>query len=154
MKVLVAHLCPTLCDPLDCISPGSFVHWVLQARYTEVGCHFSGDLPNPEIEPGSPALHYHSWVNRTTGRFFTTWATRESSVQSLSRVRLFATPWIAACRASLSITNSRSSLRFTFIESVIGVHKIYSTEHLIIIVSTQTPFLWLLGSWAAAHYFV
>ena len=41
-----------------------------------------------------------------------------SSVQSLSRVRLFATPWIAACQASLSITNSRSSLRFTFIESV------------------------------------
>ena len=41
-----------------------------------------------------------------------------SSVQSLSRVRLFATPWIAACQASLSITNSRSSLRFTSIESV------------------------------------
>ena len=34
-----------------------------------------------------------------------------SSVQSLSRVRLFATPWIAARQASLSITNSRSSLR-------------------------------------------
>ena len=34
-----------------------------------------------------------------------------SSVQSLSRVRLFATPWIAACRASLSITNSWSSLK-------------------------------------------
>ena len=41
-----------------------------------------------------------------------------SSVQSLSHVRLFATPWIAACRASLSITNSRSSLRLTSIESV------------------------------------
>ena len=34
-----------------------------------------------------------------------------SSVQSLSCVRLFATPWIAARQASLSITNSRSSLR-------------------------------------------
>ena len=41
------------------------------------------------------------------------------SVQSLSRVRLFATPWITARQASLSITNSRSSLRFMFIESVI-----------------------------------
>ena len=41
-----------------------------------------------------------------------------SSVQSLSRVRLFATPWIAARQASLSITNSRSSLRFTSNESV------------------------------------
>ena len=41
-----------------------------------------------------------------------------SSVQSLSRVRLFATPRTAACQASLSITNSRSSLRLTSIESV------------------------------------
>ena len=41
------------------------------------------------------------------------------SDQSLSHVWLFATPWIAACQASLSITNSRSSLRLTSIESVI-----------------------------------
>ena len=41
-----------------------------------------------------------------------------SSVQSLSRVWLFATPWIAARQASLSITNSQSSLRLTSIESV------------------------------------
>ena len=41
-----------------------------------------------------------------------------SSVQSLSCVRLFATPWIAAHQASPSITNSRSSLRLTSIESV------------------------------------
>ena len=42
-----------------------------------------------------------------------------SSVQSLSRVWLFATPWIAACQASLPITNSRSSLRLMSIELVI-----------------------------------
>ena len=41
-----------------------------------------------------------------------------SSVQSLSRVRLFATPWIAAQQASLSITISRSSLRFMSVDSV------------------------------------
>jgi len=41
-----------------------------------------------------------------------------SSVQSLSCVRLFVTPWIAACQATLSITNSRNSLRLMFIESV------------------------------------
>ena len=40
------------------------------------------------------------------------------SDQSLSHVRLFATPWIAARQASLSIANSRSSLRLTSIESV------------------------------------
>jgi len=41
-----------------------------------------------------------------------------SSVQSLSRVRLFATPWTAAHQASLSITNSWSLLKLTSIESV------------------------------------
>ena len=41
-----------------------------------------------------------------------------SSVQSLSRVRLFVTPWTAARQVSLSITNSRSSLKLTCIESV------------------------------------
>ena len=41
-----------------------------------------------------------------------------SSVQSLSRVRLFATPWTAARQASLSITNSQSSLKLMSIESV------------------------------------
>ena len=41
-----------------------------------------------------------------------------SSVQSLSRVWLFATPWITARQASVSITNSRSSLKFTSIELV------------------------------------
>ena len=41
-----------------------------------------------------------------------------SLVQLLSRVRLFVTPWVTACQASLSITNSRSSLRLRSIESV------------------------------------
>ena len=40
-----------------------------------------------------------------------------SSVQSLSCVRLFATSWITACQASLSITNSQSSLKLMSIES-------------------------------------
>ena len=42
-----------------------------------------------------------------------------SSVQSLSRVWLFATPWTAACQASLPITNSQSLLKPMSIESVI-----------------------------------
>ena len=41
-----------------------------------------------------------------------------ASVQSLSRVRLFAIPWIAARQASLSITNSQSSIKLMSIESV------------------------------------
>ena len=49
-----------------------------------------------------------------------------SSVQSLSCAWLFATPWIAARQASLSITNSQSSLRLTSIELVMP------TSHLIL----------------------
>ena len=41
-----------------------------------------------------------------------------SSVQSLSHVWLFTTPWTAACQASLSITNSWSLLKLMFTESV------------------------------------
>ena len=41
-----------------------------------------------------------------------------SSVQLLSRVQIFVTPWTAACQASLSITNSQSLLKLMSIESV------------------------------------
>ena len=70
------------------------------------------------------------WSNEVdeTGAYYTEWSKPERkapiqyqfcSVQLLSRVRLFATPWIVACQASLSITNSWSSLKLTSIESVI-----------------------------------
>ena len=49
---------------------------------------------------------------------FSYYSVQFSSVQSLSRVRLFVTSWIAARQASLSIIISRSSLRLMYIESV------------------------------------
>ena len=55
---------------------------------------------------------YHEKVRQNSNNFI-------RSDQLLSHVQLFATPWIAACQASLSITNSWSSLRLTSIESVI-----------------------------------
>ena len=60
------------------------------------------------------------------GHVVYTFSVQISSVQSLSRVRLFATPWIAACQASLSITKSRSLLRCIPIKSVM------SSSHLIL----------------------
>ena len=51
----VAQLCPTLCDPMDCSLPGFSVHGIFQARILE-WVTVSGDLPDPGIEPGSPAL--------------------------------------------------------------------------------------------------
>ena len=44
--------------------------------------------------------------------------TQFSSIQSLSHIWFFATPWAAACQASLSITNSQSLLKLMSIESV------------------------------------
>ena len=120
-----------------------------------------GDLPDPGIEPTSPALasgfftteppgkpwrggisakwltgstssygrQLHSnWVNKLHESTYFQQVHRQAffilvwyqirSGQLLSRVWLFATPWIAARQASLSITNSRSSPRLTSIESV------------------------------------
>ena len=64
---LCAQSCPTLCDLMDCIPPGSSVHGIFQARILE-GLPFPplGDLPDIGIEPSylvSPALG---------SRFFTT----------------------------------------------------------------------------------
>jgi len=58
-------------------------------------------------------IMWYKWANafdHSGGQF--------SSVQLLSYVQLFVTPWIAARQASLSITNSRNSLRLTSIKSV------------------------------------
>ena len=73
----MAQPCPTLCNPVDCSSPGSSVHGIFQARILV-----------------------------------------SQSVQLLSCVQLFVTPWTAACQAALSITNSRSLLQLMSIESV------------------------------------
>ena len=87
--------------------------WDFPGKNTGMDCHFL--LQGIFRTQGSSG---------TEGRLFTIWAMREwkcwslSSVQLLSRVRLFATPWIAAHQASLSITNSQSSLRVTPTESV------------------------------------
>ena len=62
---------------------------------------------------------YQSVIHRSCWHIYSaTGSVQFSSVQSLSRVRLFATPWITARQASLSITNSRSSLRLASIKSV------------------------------------
>ena len=61
-----------------------------------------------------------------------------SSVQLLSRVRLFATPWIAARKASLSITNSRSSLRPMAIKSVMPSSRLILCCPLLLLPPTLT----------------
>ena len=48
-EVLVAQLCPTLCDPMDCSPPGSSIHGILQARILEwVAIPFSRGSSQPK----------------------------------------------------------------------------------------------------------
>ena len=63
-----------------------------------------------------------------------------SSVQSLLRVRLFETPWIAARQASLSITNSLSSLKLTSIESVMPSSHLILCRPLLLLVPIPPSF--------------
>ena len=61
--MLVAHLCPTLCNPMDCSPPGTSVHRILKARIVEwVAISFSRESfrPRDRIQ-----------VSCTVGRFFT-----------------------------------------------------------------------------------
>ena len=58
------------------------------------------------------------WILMETANIYWALTICISSVQSLSCVQLFATPWIAACQASLSITSSQSSPKFMSIELV------------------------------------
>ena len=73
----VSQSCPTPSNPMDCSLPGSSVHGIFQARVLEWGA-IAFSLENAQ----------------------------SSLVQSLNPVWLFATPWITAHQASLSITNS------------------------------------------------
>ena len=83
--------------------------WTSPGNNTGVGFHalLQGIFSNPGITPRPPALQADSLPFELP-----------SSVQSLSCVWLFATPWTAACQASLSIINSQSLLKLTSIESV------------------------------------
>ena len=58
-----------------------------------------------------------------------------NSVQSLSLVRLFATPWTAACQASRSITNSRSLLKLMSIKSVMASNHVILCHSLLLLPS-------------------
>ena len=97
-----------------------------------------GNLSNLGIKPGSLTSF------ALAGMFFTTSTTWESRtdcivlVQSLSRVRLFATPWITANQASLSITSSQSSSKPMSTESVMpSSHLILS--HPLLFLSSVFP---------------
>ena len=62
-KVLVAQLCPTLCNPMDSNLPGSSAHGILQARILEWAA-----IP---FSRGSSQCWDQTWVSHIAGKFFT-----------------------------------------------------------------------------------
>ena len=94
--------------------------WALWASLVGMGFDSKCNFTPPTILLG---LLLCPWM---WGIFFWWDYIQFSSVQSLSRVQLFATPWTAARQASLSITNSRSLLKLMSIGSVM------SANHLIL----------------------
>ena len=68
--MFISELCPTLCDPMDCGPPGSSVHGILQARILEWVAMLSPprNLPNPGVQPKSPALQTDSLLTEPPGK--------------------------------------------------------------------------------------
>ena len=78
------------------------------------------------------------------------WITWFSSVQLLSRVQVFTTPWTAACQASLSITNSRSSSKPVSTESVMPSNHLILCPPLLLLPSIF-PSIWVFPDESALH---
>ena len=72
-------------------------------------------------------------------------------IQSLSPVWLFVTPWTAASQASLSITNSRSSLKLTSIESVMPSNHLV-LSHPLILLPSVFPSIRVFCSWVRSSH--
>ena len=126
------HSCSvvSLCDLMSCSPPGSSVHGDSPGKNTGVGCHalLQDIFPTQGSNPGLPLCRQILSVSQ--------------SVQSFSRIWLFATPWTAARLASLSITNSQSLLKLKSIELVMP------SNHLILC----RPLLFLLSTFPRVFY--
>ena len=66
----VAQSYPTLCDPMDCSMPGSSLSMKFsrQDYWSGLPFPFPGDLPDPGIKPGSPALQADSLPSELPGK--------------------------------------------------------------------------------------
>ena len=96
---------------------------------------FFGNPADPGIELMSPALAGRFFITEPPGKQCMLLQSSVSSVQPLSRVRLFATPWTAACQASLSITNSQSLLRLMSVELVMPSNHLILCHPLLLLLS-------------------
>ena len=159
---LVTQSCPALCNSMDHSLPGSSVHGDSSGKNTRVGCHalLQGTFSTQGLNPG--LLHcrqilYHLSHPLPSEEIISLFSCPDawhiwhgpeklptlyhhlyfqfSSVQSLSYVQLFVTPWAAAHQASLSITNSWSLLKLMSIELVIKSNHLVLCRPLFLLLS-------------------
>ena len=122
MMFSVSQTCLTIWDGVNCRPLGSSVHGIFEAKLLEwvaISCSRGSSWPRDQTHLSRISClgrwilyHWASWEAPKNA------SVQFSSVQSLSHVQLFATPWTAARQASLSITNSRNPLKPMSIESV------------------------------------
>ena len=149
---LVTKSCSSLCDPLPVTHQAPLsMGFPRQESWSGLPFPSPEDLPDPGIKPVSPTLQV---VTCIASEFFPSWAFGEAplkesdqikSDQSLSRVWLFATPWIASYQASLSLTISLSLPKFTSIASVMPSNH-FILCHLILLLPSIFPSIKLFSS--------
>ena len=141
-------LLPSSCEPIKCIPQPSFAN--IQAP---IGQLFpSSCIPFPQILNSYFSISVFFWIGgynyplphqQCLVQFS---SVQFSSVQSLSRVLLFATPWTAAHQASLSITSSHSLFRLMSIESVMPSNHLIFYPPAFILSQSQGFFQWVTSS--------
>ena len=100
---------------MDCSQPGFSAHGISQAILEWVAISLTGGFSQPRDQTQVSARAGGSFTTEPPGKQQAD-SGQLSSVQSLSRVRLFVTPWTEAHQASRSITNSQSLLELMSIE--------------------------------------
>ena len=110
MRAQLLQSCLTLCNPMDCSSPGSLVLGILQARYwSGLPCPPPGSLPHTRTEPSSPAspaLQAGSLPTEPPGRprrpaYLLLNHCRAASLHSSCALQLSESRWPTASRAVL-----------------------------------------------------
>ena len=104
--VLVAPLCLTLCNPMDCITyqPPLSLEFSRQENWSGQTFPFLRDLLNLRIEPRSPALQADSLLSKPPEKpMYLCVCVCVCSLSWFSHVQLFRTPWLVAHQASLSM---------------------------------------------------
>ena len=106
---LVTKSCQTLCDPMDCSLPGSYVHGISHARILEwVAISFSRVSPQPKL---------WTQVSYIAGKFCTIWATREALINFIHNNNFRFNFWLIQILKGPDIKFKEMMLKLSFIFS-------------------------------------